>query len=82
MPLITTSYNKYVYKCICQNIRVKLNYCISHEYAVSNGVKQSGVMSPLLFTLYIQDLIECLDRKGLGCHMSNHFLDVLFMQMI
>ena len=28
-------------------------------------------MSPLLFNLYVQDLIECLDRKGLGCHMGN-----------
>ena len=53
---------------IGQNIRVKWNDCISHEYAVSNGV-----MSPLLFNLYVQDLIECLDRKGLGCHMGNHF---------
>ena len=32
---------------------------ISHAYAVSN------VMSPLLLNLYVQDLIECLDRKGL-----------------
>ena len=58
---------------IGQNIRVKWNDCISHVYAVSNGVKQGGVMSPLLFNLYVQDLIECLDRKGLGCHMGNHF---------
>ena len=30
-------------------------------------------MSPLLFNLYVHDLIECLDRKGLGCHMGNNF---------
>ena len=48
---------------ISQNIRVPWNDCISYEYyAVSNGVKQGGVMSPLLFNLYVQDLIECLDR--------------------
>ena len=70
MPLITTIYNNYVY---WSNIRVKLNDCISHVYAVSNCVKQGGVMSPLLFNLYVQDLIECLDRKGLGCHMGNYF---------
>ena len=34
---------------ISQNIREKWHDCISHEYAVSNGVKQGGVMSPLLF---------------------------------
>ena len=58
---------------IGQNIRVKWNDCISHVYAASNGVKQGGVMSPLLFNLYVQDLIECLDRKGVGCHIGNHF---------
>ena len=30
-------------------------------------------MSPLVLNLYVQYLIHCLDRKGLGCHMSNHF---------
>ena len=33
---------------------------MSHEYAVSNCVKQGGVISPLLFNLHVQDLIECL----------------------
>ena len=58
---------------ISQNIRVKWNDCISHQYAVSNRIKQGGVMSPLLFNLYVHDLIECLERKGLGCHIGNHF---------
>ena len=30
-------------------------------------------MSPLLFNVYMEDLIECLDRKGLGCHIGKHF---------
>ena len=45
----------------------------SHEYAVSNDVKQGDVMSSLLFNLYVQDFIECIDRKGLGYHMGYHF---------
>ena len=64
---------------ISQNIRVKWNDCISHKYAFSNGVKQGGVMSPLLFNLYVQYLIECLDRKGLGCDMGNYFSGCLQM---
>ena len=58
---------------IGQNIRVKWNDCISPAYAVSNDVKQGGVKSPLLFNLYKHDLIECIDRKGLECHMGNYF---------
>ena len=67
---------------ISQHIRVKWNDCISHQYAVSNDVKQGGVMSPLLFNFVVEHLIECLDRKGLGCHMGNHFSGCLFIQMI
>ena len=39
-------------------------------------------MSQLLFNLYVQDLIECLDRKGLGCHMGNHFLCFIYADAI
>ena len=27
-------------------------------------------MSLLLFNLYVQDLIQCLDRKGMGWYMA------------
>ena len=30
-------------------------------------------MSPLLFNVYMQYLIETLERRGLGCHMGNRF---------
>ena len=30
-------------------------------------------MSPLLFNLYMQYLIEILERRGLGCHMGKLF---------
>ena len=32
------------------------------------------MVSPLLFNLYVHNFIECsLDRKGIECHMGNHF---------
>ena len=58
---------------INQCIQVKWNNLKSEKCSISNGVKQGGVMSPLLFNLYVQDLIDCLDNQGLGCHMGNHF---------
>ena len=67
---------------ISQNIRVKWNDCLSHKYAVSKGVKQGGVMTQLLFNLYVQDLIECVDRKVSDVMWVTIFLDVLFMQVI
>ena len=40
-----------------QNIRIKWNDCMLHEYAILNGGKQGGVMSSLVFNLYVDDLI-------------------------
>ena len=40
-----------------QNIKIKWGNTYSDRIYVSNGVKQGGVMSPLLFTLYIDNLL-------------------------
>ena len=37
-----------------QSLRVKWGNTVSSEFTVSNGVKQGGVLSPILFAIYIQ----------------------------
>ena len=41
----------------------------SDYFNVSNGVKQ-GVISPLLFSCYIDKLFSQLEHSGLGCHVG------------
>ena len=60
-----------------QNIRVKWNGIYSEPFNVTNGVRQGGIVSPLLFTLYIDDLICKLKRMGIGCHMGRYFCGIL-----
>lgn len=50
---------------------------ISKFFNVSNGVKQGGVLSPILFTLYIDKLLMKLRRIGSGCHINGTFVGVL-----
>ena len=40
----------------------------SEEFNVGNGVKQGGVLSPVLFSLYIDGLFDCLANSQWGCH--------------
>ena len=39
---------------------------VSFSNIVSNGVCQGGVLSPILFTVYIDDLLTELEKKGVG----------------
>ena len=49
---------------------VKWNNELSDCFNVSNGVKQGGVISPLLFSCYIDNLFSQLQHSGLGCHVG------------
>ena len=43
------------------------------KYSVSNGVKQGGVLSPIIFSLYLDKLLVELRELGIGCHMNGLF---------
>ena len=51
-----------------------LDAAISDSFDTSNGVKQGGVLSPLLFNVYLDELILLLREQGVGCHMNGMFV--------
>ena len=57
---------------------VKWGSTLSSKFQVTNGVRQGGVHSPLLFNVYVNELSELLNKSGIGGNMSgtiiNHML--------
>ena len=47
------------------------------HFTVANGVKQSGVISPILFNIYMDKLCITLNRSGIGGYLGNVFLNHL-----
>ena len=50
---------------------VKLGGENSASFLILNGVKQGGVIPPLLFSLYVDELFLLLKKSGLGCHVAS-----------
>ena len=62
---------------IRQQARVCWNNCNSQYFNVGNGIKQGGVLSPILFNLYIDGLLIRLQKSSAGCHMNNIYMGAL-----
>ena len=63
-----------MYSYCNQRMRVRLNSSNSREFLLSNGVKQGGVLSPLLFSVYLDDLLCELRQVNVGFHMNGYFV--------
>ena len=57
-----------------QRMCVRWNSSLSNTFSVSNGVRQGGVLSPILFTVYIDELLSQLKASGIGCHWNHHYV--------
>ena len=61
---------------INQQIQVKWNNAISKQSNIKNGVKQGGCLSPSLFSVYLNKLIEILRTSNVGCRYGSQYMGV------
>jgi len=52
---------------------VRWNGVLSSSFRVLCGVCQGGILSPLLFNVYVDELIESLSASGCRCHIGRMF---------
>ncbi len=56
-----------------QKVKVSYNGVISRCFSVSNGVKQGGVLSPTLFGVYVDGMLDKPKESGYGCKVGSMF---------
>ena len=59
------------------SIRIVWNGICSAMFLVDSGVKQVWVMSPILFCIYLDGLLNLMDAAQIGCFMGRVFVDCL-----
>ena len=61
--------------------RVSWNGVCSNRFLVKNGVKQGGVSSPILFCLYLDELLAILAESNVVCLSAHGILEHWLMLM-
>ena len=56
---------------------VSWNGFLSKPYKIYAGVRQGGSMSPEIFSVYVNSVIEILLNSDLGCHIGQVYLGVI-----
>ena len=60
-----------------QSLVVRWQGQMSQSFHCRNGIKQGGVLSPVLFCVYMDELIHRLRSESIGCHVGHHFVGAL-----
>jgi len=59
------------------SVFIKWNNCYSAHCVLKSGVRQGGVLSPVLFNIYISSVIKSLELSDLGCHIQGVYIGCL-----
>ena len=53
--------------------RVRWDNVYSDWFHITAGVRQGGVLSPDLYSIYVDELIIILQKAGIGCYIHSIF---------
>ena len=60
-----------------QQFCIKWGGSFSTKFTITNGVRQGGVISPVYFNVYMDQLSCNLIKSGLGCHINGYLVNHL-----
>ena len=55
---------------------------LSDYIDIGSCIKQGGLMSPVLYNIYVNDLMKKLKAENLGCKLCNENYEQIFMLMM
>ena len=80
--LIDKNVNKYLTNTIMSmlsntHVNVNFNNTKGATWKLNNGTRQGGILSPYLFSLYINEMLDDIADEGTGCSLNNYQTNIL-----
>ena len=47
---------------------------MSNTFSISNCLKYTGLLSPILFNVFLEQLINLVKQQGIDCHLHGMFV--------
>lgn len=60
-----------------QSLKVRWQNVVSQSFECHNGIKQGAVLSPILFCIYMDELLARLKESKIGCFIGNQYCATL-----
>ena len=60
-----------------QNVYIVFNGVRSESWLIGNGVRQGGIISPILFNFYINDILKVISETNVGCSLCYYMLNII-----
>ena len=57
--------------------QVRWGEIFSNWFPIIACVRQGGILSPIFYYIYVDELVQLLTEAGIGCHVRNLFLSIL-----
>ena len=57
-------------------IKVKWGNSVSRFFRLISGIRQGGILSPILFAIYVDNVVSEMARSKLGCYIKGFFAGV------
>ena len=59
-------------------VMVRQGNSLSKKFIINASVRQSGLLSPIFFAIYVDTLIQKFKQTGIGCNINGQFFGCLF----
>ena len=60
-----------------QEVCVRWHNTYSSNFLIGNGIRQGGILSPVLFARYMHDLLKKITDQRIGCNLGGVFYNIL-----